>query len=94
MVGGIAFMTLLINGSLSGPLLTKLGLADSTESRKRILESADRAAQRRILGDFIHIMTDPRFSFVDFALVKYHNPLLRDITSTELAEAIVENKGQ
>ena len=38
LVGGIALMTLSINGVTAGPLLIKLGLADSTEARKRIVE--------------------------------------------------------
>jgi len=36
-VGGIAFMTLCINGVTAGPLLRKLGLADSTETREKII---------------------------------------------------------
>jgi NhaP-type Na+/H+ or K+/H+ antiporter len=92
MVGGVAFLTLVINGSLSGPLLTKLGLADSTESRKRIVQAAEQAARRRMLDDFIHLMTDARFYFVDFSLVQHHCPLLRDLTAKELELAVQQNK--
>ena len=35
---GVALLTLLINGSLAAPLLRKLGLADSPEKRKRIVQ--------------------------------------------------------
>ena len=38
-VGGIAFMTLFINGITAGPLLRKLGLADSTRNREKIVEA-------------------------------------------------------
>jgi NhaP-type Na+/H+ or K+/H+ antiporter len=92
MVGGVAFLTLVINGSLSGPLLTKLGLADSTESRKRIVQQAELAARRRMLDDFIHLMTDARFYFVDFSLVQHHCPMLRDLTAVELETAVHQNK--
>jgi NhaP-type Na+/H+ or K+/H+ antiporter len=92
MVGGVAFLTLLINGTLSGPLLTKLGLADSTESRKRIVKCAEDARRRRAVDDLIHLMTDPRFFFVDFALVMHHCPLLRNLTAKELAHAVEENR--
>lgn len=92
MVGGVAFLTLVINGSLSGPLLTKLGLADSTESRKRIVKAAEQAARRRMLDDFIHLMTDARFYFVDFSLVQHHCPMLRDLTAKELETAVQQNK--
>jgi NhaP-type Na+/H+ or K+/H+ antiporter len=92
MVGGVAFLTLVINGSLCGPLLTKLGLADSTESRKRIVQAAEQAARRRMLDDFIHLMTDARFYLVDFSLVQHHCPLLRDLTAKELELAVRQNK--
>ena len=39
MVGGIAMMTLVINGITAGPLLRKLGLADSTEARSMITKT-------------------------------------------------------
>eukprot|EP00957_Ditylum_brightwellii_P073292 5570953-Ditylum_brightwellii.AAC.1 len=37
LVGGIALLTLVINGTLCGPLLRKLGLADSTDAREKIV---------------------------------------------------------
>ena len=92
MVGGVAFLTLVISGSLSGPLLTALGLADSTESRKRIVQQAELAARRRMLDDFIHLMTDARFYFVDFSLVQHHCPMLRNLTAVELETAVQQNK--
>lgn len=60
MVGGIAFMTLVINGTLSGPLLKKLRLGKTSQSRERILENVEDAIRRRLLDDFIFLMTDPR----------------------------------
>jgi len=92
MVGGVAFLTLVINGTLSGPLLIKLGLADSTDSRKRIVECAEHSARQKVLDDFIHLMTDPRFFFIDFALVQHHCPILQNLTADELEEAVAQNK--
>lgn len=37
-------------------------------------------------------MADERFFFVDFSLVTYHCPFLRDITAEELKEAVSANK--
>lgn len=88
MVGGVAFLTLIINGPLSGPLLARLGLVDTTDARKRIVESAKASAKRRILEDFLDAMTDPRFHFVDFALVKFHCPLLASTTAEEIETAV------
>ena len=92
MVGGIALLTLCINGPLCGPLLIRLGLADSTDSRKHIIKCAEESTRRRVLDDFLHLMTDERFFFVDFALVQYHCKFLRDVTAQELKDAVDDNK--
>jgi NhaP-type Na+/H+ or K+/H+ antiporter len=92
MVGGVAFLTLVINGSLSGPLLKYLGLAETTESRKQILASVEESIRKRLLDDFIHLMTDPRFFHVDFILVKDHVHRLRDLTVEELTRALEQNR--
>ncbi|KAL7554240.1 hypothetical protein ACHAWF_017833 [Thalassiosira exigua] len=92
MVGGIALLTLIINGTASGPLLMKLGLADSSKSRKRIVQCAEEATRRRILDDFLNLMTDERFFLVDFALVVAHVNLLKNLTATELQAAVEANK--
>jgi NhaP-type Na+/H+ or K+/H+ antiporter len=39
MVGGIAFLTLVINGTSSGPLLRWLGLVTPSETRKKVIEN-------------------------------------------------------
>ena len=92
MVGGMAFLTLLINGGLSGRLLSKLGLAESTDSRKQIVIKAKETARSHLLDDFLHLMTDPRFFFVDFALVMQHCPELKGITALELEDALKQNR--
>jgi hypothetical protein len=92
MVGGIALLTLCINGPLCGPLLIRLGLADSTDSRKHIIKCAEESTRRRVLDDFLHLMTDERFFFVDFALVQYHCKFLRGVTAQELKDAVDDNK--
>lgn len=38
-VGGVAFLTLVINGTTAGPLLRWLHLTDSSETRKKILKA-------------------------------------------------------
>jgi|GEM_PF-4982544 len=39
MVGGIAFLTLVVNGTSSGPFLKKLGLVTPTETRKKVIDN-------------------------------------------------------
>lgn len=92
MVGGVAFFTLVVNGSLSGPLLRKLGLAESTKTRQRIVQHFAKSTKDHILDDLIHLLTDPRFKHVDFSVVVAHVPILGDVTLDDLAEAVEKNK--
>jgi NhaP-type Na+/H+ or K+/H+ antiporter len=39
LVGGVAFLTLTINGPTAGPILRKLGLTDETEAREKIVRA-------------------------------------------------------
>lgn len=39
MVGGIALLTLVVNGPTAGPLLKKLGLVTPTETREKIMKN-------------------------------------------------------
>ena len=61
-VGGIAFLTLWINGTLAGPLLRRLGLAKPTETRERVVKRFETIYYHRMLDDFVHLLTDPRVS--------------------------------
>lgn len=92
MVAGVAFLTLVINGSLSGPLLEYLALGKSSESRERILESVEESIKRRLLDDFIFCMTDPRFFFVDFKVVRDHISRLGNLSAAELGQAVEQNR--
>jgi len=92
MVGGIAFLTLLLNGTLSACVLNSLGLTRCTETRKKILKFYTESINKQILDDFIHMLSQDRFSHVDFGFVRYHLPLLRNLTFSELEEAVVENR--
>ena len=87
-VGGVALFTLIINGALAGPLLKKLGLAESTSLRKRVVEHFRMMTKDFVLGKLVLILTDPRFKNVDFSVVSHHAPILRDLTIDELEAAI------
>ena len=92
MVGGIAFMTLAINGVTAGPLLVKLGLADSTEARKKITSAYEFRLRAATIDDMVRLLTHQRFRRVNFALVKEHVPYLADLTKQQLLEAIQKHK--
>jgi len=88
-VGGIAFLTLFINATTAGPVLKKLGLADTTVIRERILQSFRRNWRHAVLEDVARLLHEhvcyPR---INFAVVTHHVPLLKDLTSKELLEAV------
>ena len=92
MVGGVTFFTLIINGSLSGPLLRKLGLTKSSEIREKILKDYCRHFREHILQAFIHKLTDSRFQHVEFGLIEHHVSFLRGLTIDEFEAAVEQNK--
>jgi NhaP-type Na+/H+ or K+/H+ antiporter len=91
-VGGIAFMTLAINGTLAGPLLRKLGLADSTETRLKIVAAYRVRFRASAIADMVGLLCQNRFHRVNFALVKHHVPFLADLTRMQLLEAVERHK--
>ena len=73
-VGGITFLTLFLNGTFSGPLLVKLGLAKPTETRVKVVKRFESHYYKNLLDTFVNMLADPRFACVDFAVVKHHVP--------------------
>lgn len=92
MVGGIALLTLVINGTLAGPLLHKLGLAKSSSSRARIVAQCKKKIQEYILDRFVHLLSDERFYDVEFSFIRRHVPHLEHLTFEELNAAVQLNK--
>lgn len=66
MVGGIAFLTLLINGPTAGPLLKKLGLVTPTECRERVILNYRQHMVQYTLKEYVSLLTEERFQDVDF----------------------------
>ena len=87
-LGGIALLTLLVNGGLAGPLLRKLGLADSTADRERVAEGVNRIGTCELHADFVQLLTECRFRDVDFASVKFHIHAIRDFTLDDSKAAL------
>ncbi len=92
MVGGVAFLTLLINGTTAGPILKWLGLADSTETRRKITEAYKVHFRTQQIDSFVSLLTNDRFKQVDFAFVKKHIPYLQDLTLPQLLAAVEKLK--
>jgi NhaP-type Na+/H+ or K+/H+ antiporter len=92
MVGGVAFLTLVINGTTAGPLLRKLGLANATETRKKMVEAYKLRLRAELIDSFVELLTNERFKQVDFGFVKHHVPFLSDLTLPQLAAAVATLK--
>lgn len=78
MVGGIALLTLIINGTTSGPLLKRLGLITPTETRKKVVENYRQHMIQFTLKEYVKLLAESRFKDVDFAVVKAHIPFLSE----------------
>jgi NhaP-type Na+/H+ or K+/H+ antiporter len=92
MIGGIAFCTLVINGTTAGPLLRWLGLADSTETRKKIVSAYEAGFRQHLIQQFVSLLSETRFRNVNFGLVKAHVPYIAGLTKTQLIEAVERHR--
>lgn len=92
MVGGVAFFTLIVNGTFAAPLLKKLGLTSSSKTRTKLLHDFEQTSQIKLQDAFIQLLSDPRFHNVDFAVVKSHVTDLEKMTLDDLKQAVLRNK--
>lgn len=90
--GGIALFTLLINGSLCGPILKKLGLADSTEMREKIVARYRDQAKDYLIKELIGLLTNPHYAKADFQIIQKHVPSLQGILTEDLKLAVKRHK--
>jgi hypothetical protein len=87
-VGGIAFLTLVINATTAGPLLKKLGLADKTAVRQKVVRILHFRIRQRLIDDMVTLLSEPRFHRVNFSIVRHHIPLIQDLTMAELEASV------
>lgn len=92
LVGGFAFLTLVINGSTSGLLLRRLGLAIPTECRKRVIESYHQLMAQDTLNEYVTLLTEKRFEDIDYAAVTKYIPSLKDLSYEKLMAAVELHK--
>lgn len=76
MVGGVAFLTLMINGPTAGFLLKKLGLITPTETRNKYIKGCREHMIQFTLKEYVALLSEERFEDVDFAVIKAHIPFL------------------
>lgn len=88
----MAFLTLIINSTVAGPLLRKLGLADKTNVRKRIHLVIVQRLRAKTLASMVNLLSQRRFFRVNFAVVRHHVNLVRDLTTDEVAAAVKKHQ--
>jgi NhaP-type Na+/H+ or K+/H+ antiporter len=88
MVGGIAFLTLIVNGITAGPLLNYLGLAETKTTRKSIIKSYEAGYVDAMLQKFMHLLTQKRFNTVNFDIVRQFVPSLQSLSREQFIDAI------
>lgn len=91
-VGGVAFLTLVVNGTLAGPLLKKLGLAKIGEARQEVAGQYKKEVKRKMFSHLLRLLGQKRFTKVDFAAVKKHISWFDDLTSSEIRFLVKRNK--
>ena len=90
--GGISFLTLVINGTTAGPLLKKLGLANSTEVRKKIVDRYRQSMIVDSLKNLLFILGIPSFAkYVDYGTVRKLVPYLQNANGEQLRLAFARN---
>ena len=86
----MSFLSLVINGPTSGPLLRCLGLVTPTETRTKVITQYVRQMQQSTLIAYFELLDCKRFQDVEFAVVKEHVSALRNVTKQELDASIVK----
>ncbi|GKY99730.1 hypothetical protein MPSEU_000927000 [Mayamaea pseudoterrestris] len=91
-VGGIALLTLVINAPTCKPLLKYLKLSESSETRGKILDAYRTRFRRHAIHEMVCLLSQPRFGYVNFAIVQSHVSFVSDLTRSQLREAVDRHK--
>lgn len=86
--GGIALLTLFINGILGGPLIKKLKLTRASKERQKIIVRYENSIRRRLLEKLVYLLGEERFECVEYESIQNHIFQLKDITGEELKMAV------
>ena len=86
--GGISFLTLAVNGTSCGPMLKALGLVKPSKSRQKIVGDFYANCVQRSLIEYLKVLTDQRFGDIDFAVVKEHVSMVKNVTEEQLLAAL------
>jgi len=82
--GGIAFLTLLVNGPTSAILLKNLGLVTPSETRLNVVKNYEQHMKINTLVEYMNLISKKRFEHVDFGVIREHVSPLQNITREEV----------
>lgn len=88
MVGGTAFLTLVINAPTCAPLLKILGLITPTEARKQVVKNYEQHMRHNTLIEYMRLLADRTFAGVDYGIVREKVSPLAEVTPAQLEAAI------
>ncbi|KAL3801649.1 hypothetical protein HJC23_013154 [Cyclotella cryptica] len=91
-VGGIALLTLLLNGITSGPLLFYLGLVTPPKTLLKVVENYRQQMIDNTLVAYVRLLSQDRFKQLDFSIVREHVPFLSNISFEQLMRAVEKHK--
>uniref|UniRef100_A0A7S3PWP7 Cation/H+ exchanger domain-containing protein n=1 Tax=Chaetoceros debilis TaxID=122233 RepID=A0A7S3PWP7_9STRA len=86
--GGIALLTLLVNGVLAGPVLKSLGLNRSSKERTRIVDSYGEHLRKSTIEQMIILLGRDHYSNIDIRTIQNSVPFLKKLTYHELRFAV------
>lgn len=88
LVGGITLLTLIINGTLSSPILKKLQLNRATEQRMDILARYEVNLRKIVINCLVELLGETYYKSIDFELVTNYVPQLNGLTYMDIRTAI------
>ena len=91
-VGGVAMLTLCVNGPLSVYILKCLGLAKLGKARDNITERFHDMIRKRMLSNLLNMLGEPRYAAIDFRVIKKHISFFEKLTAEEVKFAVKEHK--
>lgn len=89
LTGGVTLFSLFVNGTLAGPLLKKFQLTRASDERKKRTESYEGSIKRHTLSYLLQLLSEQRFSNVDFKIIKKYVKNLDNLTCSELKSAVI-----
>jgi hypothetical protein len=87
-IGGIAFLTLMINATAAEAVLKYLGLADVTPVRSEVVAMYKQRFRAEVLANMIELLCQSRFSRVRYSVIQRYVPILADLQEEELLKAV------